>query len=111
MKLSKGIAIGTVILVGLVILAAAQIITGVSYQDAIYSNFWAFVFSLIAIAILSIVGAIFIGIYVSHSYFSARGFTPFEEEMLKMRADVKEIREKVEKLEKSLKIGEKAEKE
>jgi hypothetical protein len=83
----------------LIILAGAQFVFHFTYQDVLYSNFWAFVFSLIAIAILSIVGAIFIGMYWSHKYFSARNFTPFEEEMLKMRADVKEIKEKIHKLE------------
>ena len=100
MKLTRSVVIGTIILLALIALAAAQWIFRFTYQDVLYSNFWAFIFSLIAIAILSIVGAIFIGMYVSLRYFSARNFTPFEEEMLKMRSDVREIREKVAELEK-----------
>ena len=98
MKVSRSIAIGAGVLVLLIALAGAQFIFRFTYQDLIYSNFWIFVFSLIAIAILSIVGAVFIGMYWSHRYFSARGFTPFEEEMLKMRKEVSEIREKLHEL-------------
>ena len=58
----------------------------------------AFVFALVFTTILALVGAIFIGVYISHRLLSPRGFTPFEEEMLKMRAEVLEIRREVSSL-------------
>jgi hypothetical protein len=51
----------------------------------------AFVFALVFTTILAMVGAIFIGVYVSHRMQYASGFTPFEEEMLKMRSEVREL--------------------
>ena len=58
----------------------------------------AFVFALVFTTILALVGAIFIGIYISHRLQSPTGFTPFEEEMLKMRADVSRLRADVAEL-------------
>ncbi len=52
----------------------------------------AFVFALVFTTVVALVGAIFIGIYISQRLLSPRGFSPFEEEMLKMRAEVSEIR-------------------
>lgn len=99
MRTYKWIIIGIGVFVALVITASAQIIFKFTYQDVLYSNFWAFIFSLIAIAILSIVGSIFVGMYISIRYFSARNFTPFEEEMLKMRKDIIEIKTKLNRYE------------
>jgi hypothetical protein len=58
----------------------------------------AFVFALVFTTILALVGAIFIGIYISARLFRAPGFTPFEEEMLKMRRDVRDLKQTVEEL-------------
>ncbi len=55
------------------------------------------VFALVFTTILALIGAIFIGIYVSAAVLRAQGFTPFEEEMLRMRADIREIRAAVER--------------
>lgn len=51
-----------------------------------------------ALIILALIGAIFIGMLLSHRILSIGGFTPFEEEMLKMREDIKEINRRLEKL-------------
>lgn len=58
----------------------------------------AFAFALIFTTILAMVGAIFIGIYFSTRMLSPSGFTPFEEEMLKMRGDLKDLKASVEEL-------------
>jgi hypothetical protein len=58
----------------------------------------AFVIALVFTTILALVGAIFIGIYISARILSPSGFTPFEEEMLKMRDDLRELRATVEEL-------------
>jgi hypothetical protein len=55
----------------------------------------AFVFALVFTTILAMVGAIFIGVYVSQRMQYPSGFTPFEEEMLKMRSDVRELKSEV----------------
>ncbi len=57
-----------------------------------------FALALVFVTIVALVGAIFIGIYVSQRLLSPRGFSPFEEEMLKMRAEVMEIRRETEEL-------------
>lgn len=57
-----------------------------------------FVFALVFTTILALVGAIFIGIYISARILRPSGFTPFEEEMLKMRADVRDLKAAVEEL-------------
>jgi hypothetical protein len=51
--------------------------------------------ALVFTTVLAMVGAIFIGIYVSHRLLSPTGFTPFEEEMLRMRSDLSEIKRDV----------------
>ena len=61
----------------------------------------AFVFALVFTTILALVGAVFIGIYASARILSTSGFTPFEEEMLQMRSDVRELAAAVRRLEKS----------
>jgi hypothetical protein len=55
------------------------------------------VFALVFTTILALVGAIFIGIYVSAAVLRAQGFTPFEEEMLRMRTDIREIKAALER--------------
>jgi uncharacterized protein YneF (UPF0154 family) len=53
---------------------------------------WVFV---IAVAI---VGALLIGMFISHRLLTHGGFTPFEEEMLRMRKEVTESRDHLEKV-------------
>jgi hypothetical protein len=61
-------------------------------------NLLSFIFALVFTTILALVGAIFIGIYISQRMQSSGGFTAFEEEMLKMRSDVEKLREDVAEL-------------
>ena len=58
----------------------------------------AFVFALVFTTILALIGAIFIGIYFTQRILSPSGFTPFEEEMLKLRQEVRELTRAVESL-------------
>jgi len=64
-------------------------------QSAI-ANLLSFIFALVFTTILALVGAVFIGIYIANRLQSPTGFTPFEEEMLRMRADLEETRATVE---------------
>ncbi|MFP4052086.1 MAG: hypothetical protein ACLFVB_10155 [Thermoplasmata archaeon] len=91
----------------LVILASGLIIAGVLVIlvltgyisiEEIYTRFIVFVFSLVIISILAIIGAVFIGMFISHRVFSSRQFTTFEEEMLKMKSDVNEMKEMIQEL-------------
>lgn len=58
----------------------------------------AFVFALVFTTILALVGAIFVGIYFTQRILSPTGFSPFEEEMLRMRRDLADIKSSVQKL-------------
>jgi hypothetical protein len=51
----------------------------------------AFVFALVFTTILALVGAVFIGIYASARILTPPGFTPFEEEMLQMRSEIRQL--------------------
>jgi len=58
----------------------------------------AFVSALVFTTLLAVVGAIFIGLYISHRLLTPGGFTPYEQEMLRMRSEVREIRASVEEI-------------
>ena len=58
----------------------------------------ALVTALVFTTILAVVGAIFIGLYISHRLLTPTGFTPYEQEMLRMRTEVREIRASVEEI-------------
>ncbi len=85
-----------VIIVGFL---AVGIIVGFIPVGDIFTHFLAFIFGLVVISILAIIGAIFLGMFISHRAFSAREFTTFEEEMLKMKKDVNDIKDMVEEME------------
>lgn len=77
---------------------AIMIMIGPFQIRDILIDFTVFVFALVIISILGIIGAAFLGIYISHRVFSSQGFSSFEEEMLKMKWDVRHIRKKVDEL-------------
>ncbi len=87
------------------VLAAVEIsiIAGVLNLNDLLGFFVLFVFALVMISVLAIVGAVFVGIFVSHRILSTKGFTPFETEMLRMRQDLRDIMERVDAI--STKIG------
>ena len=57
--------------------------------------FYVFVYAVVFVAILAIIGAVFLGTVISHRIMASQGFTPFEEEMLKMRQEVRELRDRL----------------
>lgn len=69
--------------------------------QSVVGNPIAFVFSLAFTTVLALVGAIFIGLYISQRWLSSRDFTPFEVEMLKMRQDLSELKSTVDRLPKA----------
>ena len=58
----------------------------------------AFVIVLFFTTAVALVGAVFIGIYISSRMMRPTGFTPFEEEMLRMRKEIDEIERSVEEI-------------
>ena len=75
----------------------AEITEAIRLTDLI-SYFFVFVLALVIIAVLAVIGAAFMGVFISHRIFSVKSFTPFEEEMLQMRKEVKEIKKKIDDL-------------
>lgn len=98
MRISKWNVLWLVIVAVLVIVWGSMLAGLINFTDIVF-NFFLIIFSLVVIAILAIIGAVFVGIFVSHRILSAQGFTPFELEMLEMREDVKKIRERIDALE------------
>ena len=58
---------------------------------------------LIVIAVLAIIGATFLGIYISHRILSTQDFSPFEQEMFRMADEVKRLSQKVEEISRAVK--------
>lgn len=93
-----------VLVVILIIIAILLVgfLSGIFLIDDILLNFIGFISMLVSITTLAIVGAIFLGMYLSHRILTKRGFTPFEISMLEMHEDIKDINKRLGKLEKEL---------
>lgn len=78
----------------LIVVLILEIAGVITIEDAI-ANALLFLLALIIIAILAGVGGMFVGIFFTNRMISGQDFTPFEREMLAMRQDIKEIREKI----------------
>ncbi|MFQ5909449.1 MAG: hypothetical protein ACE5IJ_01860 [Thermoplasmata archaeon] len=87
----------TIVLILIVVLVGQM--TGVITFGDIIANFFLFLVVLVIIAILAVIGAMFVGVFISHRIFSMKAFTPFEEEMLRMREEVTEIKDVLERIE------------
>ncbi|HYA54116.1 MAG TPA: hypothetical protein VEG42_00755 [Thermoplasmata archaeon] len=88
-----------VLIVVLLIVEIAEItrLFTIPVQNAIGDPL-AFVIALVFTTLVALVGAIFIGVYFSHRILNPSGFTPFEEEMLRMRSDVQAVKRDVAEL-------------
>lgn len=99
MRISRAILFWLVIIVGLVLLEVAQVTNLFRLGFAsVLGNLIGFVFALLLVTVLALVGAVFVGIFIAHRILSPQGFSPFEEEMLKMRQEVADLHRKVELL-------------
>jgi len=94
MKITKWVLIWLIVVVILILVEIGQI-TGAFALGDLITNFFIFVFALVIIAVLAVIGAMFVGVFISHRILSSQGFTPFEREMLKMREEIREIKEKL----------------
>ncbi len=92
----------SLLLMGFIVLMlgilSVSIMAGFFRVGDFLTDFYTFVFALVVISILGIIGAAFLGIYISHRVFSSRDFSTFEEEMLKMKGEVEYIRKKIDEL-------------
>ena len=93
------VALWTTVIVALVVLELAEVTHLFTFPiSAIVSDPISLVVSLVFTTIVAIIGAIFVGIYMSTRLLGPRAFTPFEEEMLRMREDLRELRRAVDRL-------------
>lgn len=83
------------LIVAVLVAIWVAILTGRLTPGDLVGSFLGFVYALVVIAILAIIGAVFLGMFVSHRIMSTQGFTPFEQEMLKMRKEVRELQNRV----------------
>jgi len=83
------------LIVGVLVVIWVAILTGVVTPGNLVGSFLSLVLALAVIAVLAIIGAVFVGMFVSHRIMSTKGFTPFEQEMLKMRQEVHELQDRV----------------
>ncbi|UCD91829.1 MAG: hypothetical protein JSV43_06220 [Methanobacteriota archaeon] len=97
MKINRWVVVWLAIVIVLVVIFALELTRTIRLTDVI-TYFYLFVVGLVIISILAVVGAAFLGVIITHRIFSVRSFTPFEEEMLQMRKEVKEIREALDEL-------------
>jgi hypothetical protein len=89
----------SVVILALVLLELAEITHLFTFPiSAVLADPVTLVVSLVFTTIVAIIGAIFVGIYMSTRLLGPRTFTPFEEEMLRMRADLTEVRRSVDEL-------------
>ncbi len=95
MKVSRWTLLWLLIVGGLIAIWIGTL-TGQFSPANLATSILGVLFALLVIAILAIVGAVFMGMWVSHRILSSQGFTPFEQEMLKMRQEVRDLRERME---------------
>ncbi|MCK4366852.1 MAG: hypothetical protein KAW84_02760 [Thermoplasmata archaeon] len=96
-RISKWTLLWLTVVIILTVVLGAQMTGVVTFGDII-ANFFLFLVVLVVIAILAVIGAMFVGVFISHRILSVQAFTPFEEEMLRMREEVAEIKEAVERM-------------
>ncbi len=107
MRVSRWILLWAIVVVVLVVIELAQVFGFLRAGDII-TNFFVLLIVLVVIAILAAIGAGFLGIFFTHRLFSSRGFTPFEEEMLKMREELKRVTALVESIAEKVGLDEEA---
>ncbi|MEM3852243.1 MAG: hypothetical protein QXP70_04505 [Methanomassiliicoccales archaeon] len=98
-RISVGTAAWLAIVVVLVIFELLQL-GGILRVTEIVANFYLFMFSLVTVSVLAVIGAVFLGISIAHRFMQNRSFTPFEEEMLAMKEQINRMENMIEKMSK-----------
>src|SRR5207302_11182805 len=89
MRLSRWVLLWLLI-IGVLVAIEIGVVTG--RLDPI-GSFLVFILALMVVSVLSIIGAVFVGIFVSHRILSSKGFTTFEPELLRMSHVVRVLSE------------------
>ena len=76
-----------VVLVGVEI----GVITGYITPAGLISSFLTLIIGVVVISVFAFIGAVFLGMFVSHRILSGKDFTPFEQEMLRMRQEIRDL--------------------
>jgi hypothetical protein len=92
------IIVSGIIIAGWIIVVSLGLVT----VENILLDFIGFISMLVVIFMLAVLGAIFLGMFISHRILSSKGFTPFEREMLEMRSDINKVNERLGKIEHGL---------
>ncbi|MFQ5919493.1 MAG: hypothetical protein ACE5I4_05545 [Thermoplasmata archaeon] len=87
-----------IVVVALLLVVFILQLSGVLTLADLAANPVLFLVAFVIVAVLSAVGAMFIGVFVTHRIFASSEFTPFEQEMLRMREEVREIRERLDEV-------------
>jgi len=91
----------TILWLGIVIVLVAVeigVLTGYITPAGVISSFLTVVVGLVVISVFAFIGAVFLGMFVSHRILSGKGFTPFEQEMLRMRQDLRDLNDRIEQI-------------
>ena len=102
MKISRWTLLWLLV-VGLLISIELAIVFGAVNPYDVVTFFFIMVSVLIVIAVLAIIGATFLGIYISHRILSTQDFSPFEQEMFRMADEVKRLSQKVDEISRAVK--------
>jgi uncharacterized membrane protein YczE len=94
-----------VLIIGVLAAIWLAVLLGYLTPGDILGSFLTLVFALVVISILAIIGAVFLGMVISHRIISGQGFTPFEEEMLKMRQEVRDLGDRIDVIAEKLGAG------
>lgn len=97
MRLSRWTLVWLLI-VGVLLVIWAGVYIGWITPGNLITSFFLIVLGLVVLAVLALIGAVFLGMVISHRIMAGQGFTPFEEEMLKMRQEVRELRDRLDVL-------------
>lgn len=87
-----------ILIVGVLVAVWASVYLGFITPGNLIGSFITLIYAVVVIAFLAVIGAVFLGMAVSHRILSVQAFTPFEEEMLKMRQEVRDLQQRVEEI-------------
>src|SRR5712664_1127001 len=94
-----------ILVIGVLVAVEVGVATGRITPGDLIGSFLGFLVALMVISVLSIIGAVFVGMFVSHRILSTKGFTPFEQEMLRMRQEVRDLTERLDGIAARLGLG------
>src|SRR3989441_13117202 len=78
-------------IVAVLVAIGIGVLTGFITPAGLISQFLTLIVGLVVISVFAFVGAIFLGVFRSHRILSGKGFAPREQDMLRMRQDLREL--------------------